>query len=252
MASLPDGGYLYDHSRPGATVAAARGHRYLYLRPIPTKIKGMRFSLGLLAVFLALWIALAVAPFDRRDWLLENLLTLVTLVLLVITARRHPLPRVSYVLVFAFLCLHIVGAHYTYSEVPYERWGQAALGLSLNGLLGWQRNNFDRVIHFAYGLLLAWPVRERLRYAGVAPGVWAYLQPVNLALSSSVLYELLEWGTANLVAGDLGMAYLGTQGDVWDAHKDMALAGLGAVLAMAITLAWNGSGTLIAHRRRTR
>ena len=191
---------------------------------------------GTLAALLALlWIALAVAPNDRSDWLLENALTLAGVGVLAATYRPLPLSRVSYTLIFVFLCLHTVGAHYTYSLVPYDAWWRSLTGSTLNELLGWKRNNFDRVVHFAYGLMLAYPIRELfLRVAGVR-GFWGYFLPLDLTMSTSLLYELIEWGAAVLLGGELGAAYLGTQGDIWDAHKDMALAMFGALLAMCVT-----------------
>lgn len=186
----------------------------------------------LLSLYLLLWAWLAVAPFDRADWALENLLTAITLAWIVPEHRRRPLGTLSCLLVFAFMVLHAIGAHYTYAEVPYEAWGRQWLGTSINGLMGWERNNFDRVVHFAFGLLLAVPMREQLRHVTAIRGIWTWLLPINIVLVASSLYELLEWGAAVVVGGDLGMAYLGTQGDEWDAHKDMVLALLGALLAM--------------------
>jgi putative membrane protein len=194
-----------------------------------------RFVLALALPLAVLWIALAFAPFDRGDWLLENALTVLAVAGLAATWRHFPLRRSSYVAIALFLALHTVGAHFTYAEVPYDQWTREAFGTSFNALVGWERNNFDRVVHFAYGLLLATPIREVfLRIAGVR-GFWSYFLPLDLTMSTSMLYELIEWGAANVVGGDLGMAYLGTQGDVWDAHKDMALASLGALLTMSIT-----------------
>ncbi len=189
----------------------------------------------LLALLALLWIAMAIGPHDRQDWLLENALTVVAVVVLVSTYRRFPLSRLSYALIFSFLCLHTVGAHYTYSEVPYDAAWQALTGSTLNEQLGWKRNHFDRVVHLAYGLLLAYPIRELfLRVAG-ARGFWGYFLPLDLTMSTSMLYELVEWGAAAVLGGDLGTAYLGTQGDVWDAQQDMALASLGALIAMCTT-----------------
>jgi putative membrane protein len=195
----------------------------------------LRYVLLLTALLAVLWAALAIAPFDRHDWLLENALVVLALALLAATYRSFPLSRVSYTLIFLFLCLHTIGAHYTYAEVPYDRWWQALTGTTFNEWVGWRRNNFDRVVHFCYGLLLVYPIRELfLRIAGVR-GFWGYFLPLDLTMSSSMLYELIEWLAAEAFGGDLGMAYLGTQGDVWDAHKDMALASLGALLAMSVT-----------------
>jgi putative membrane protein len=189
----------------------------------------------LAALLAMLWLALAIQPFDRKDWVLENALVVIAIAVLATTYRGFPLSRISYTLIFLFLCLHTVGAHYTYAQVPYDQWWQSLTGSTFNELVGWQRNNFDRVVHFCYGLLLAYPIRELfLRVAGVR-GFWGYFLPLDLTMSTSMLYELIEWMAAEFFGGDLGIAYLGTQGDVWDAHKDMGLASLGALIAMSIT-----------------
>ncbi len=193
----------------------------------------------LAGLFLAEWIALAIHPLHRHDWILENILLFLVAPILVVTYRRFPFSKVSYTLLFVFGCLHALGAHYTYAEVPYDAWWNGLTGLSLNDLFGWERNNFDRFVHFLYGLLLAYPIREvYLRIAGVR-GFWGYALPLSFIMSTSMIFELVEWAAATIFGGDLGMAYLGTQGDEWDAHKDMALASLGAFIAMIITAAIN-------------
>ena len=198
------------------------------------------YVLVLAALLTMLWVALAIAPLHRDDWLLENALLVLACAALALTYRRFPFSRISYTLIFIFLCLHTIGAHYTYAEVPYDAWCKALTGTTFNELVGWRRNNFDRLVHFSYGLLLAYPIREVfLRVAGVR-GFWGYCLPLDLTMSTSALYELIEWGAAEIFGGDLGAAYLGTQGDVWDAHKDMALASLGALIAMSVT-AWINS-----------
>jgi len=199
----------------------------------------VRYARRLLALFALWWIAMAISPSYRADWVLENVLTAAAVAGLVLSHRRFPLSRVSYTLLFVFGCLHTLGAHYTYAEVPYDTWWASLTGASLNATLGWERNHYDRFVHFTYGLLVAYPVREVfLRIADVR-GFWGYFLPFDLTMSSSMTYELVEWGAAELFGGDLGMAYLGTQGDVWDAHKDMALASRGGLLAMLVTLAIN-------------
>jgi putative membrane protein len=190
------------------------------------------FALGLLVALLLLWMPLAIAPWDRHDWLLENALLVLGVVVLAGTWRLHSFSRASCVLIFVFACLHTVGAHYTYAEVPYDDWMRSLTGRTFNSMVGWQRNNFDRVVHFLYGLLLAYPVRELLLRAWNLRGFAGYLFALDLTMSSSMLYELIEWAAATFFGGDLGMAYLGTQGDVWDAHKDMALASLGALITV--------------------
>lgn len=204
-------------------------------KPIPHR----QYLLLLGAVFLVLWTALAISPLYRADWMLENVLVLVAVIGIAASYRAFPLSKISYTLIFVFLCLHTIGSHYTYSEVPYDRWFHSAFGFSLNEALGFERNHFDRAVHFAYGLLLAYPVREMFLRVAQARGFWGYFLPLDVTLSTSAFYELIEWGVALMFGGDLGIAYLGTQGDEWDAQKDMGLAGLGALIAMLATAAIN-------------
>jgi putative membrane protein len=198
-----------------------------------------RILMTLVVVFAIEWIALAIAPRDRADWALENILVVVAVVVLVASYKRLMLSKISYWLIFVFLCLHEIGAHYTYAEVPYDRWFEVVFGTTLNEVFGWQRNHFDRLLHFLYGLLLAYPIREIYLRVAEVRGFWGYFLPLDLTASTSMMFELFEWLAAELVGGDLGMAYLGTQGDIWDAHKDMALASLGALVAMLATLLIN-------------
>jgi putative membrane protein len=200
-----------------------------------------RYLLVLGVLFAILWVGLAIKPWYRQDWALENALVAVFVVVIALTYKRLTLSRVSYTLIFLFLCLHEIGAHYTYAEVPYDQWFKALSGVSLNSLLGWERNNFDRIVHFCYGLLLAYPVREIFQRVADVRGFWGYFLPLDLTMSTSMMFELFEWLAAALFGGDLGQAYLGTQGDVWDAHKDMALASLGAFTAMLLTFTINRS-----------
>lgn len=201
--------------------------------------KTRRWFLVLGALFLLVWAALAIAPHDRKDWALENALVIFIVPVLVLSRKKLPLSRISYTAIFIFLCLHEVGAHYTYAKVPYDAWFSNLTGSTLNGLLGLERNHFDRLVHFSFGFLLAYPIREVFLRVADVRGVWGYYLPLDVTMATSMLFELFEWGAAELFGGDLGVAYLGTQGDVWDAHKDMALAMLGAIIAMLLTAAIN-------------
>jgi putative membrane protein len=192
----------------------------------------------LLALLVALTIVLGISPHDRADWLLENSLLFAGVGILVATHGSFPLSKVSYTLLFAFLCLHSVGAHYTYSLVPYREWFEA-LGASPGAAGGEGRNHYDRLVHLCYGLLLAYPVREVFVRVADAKGFWGYYLPLDVVMATSMLYELIEWGAAEFFGGELGAAYLGTQGDMWDAQKDMALAALGGIVAMLVTAAIN-------------
>ena len=198
-----------------------------------------RYFQILAVLFLIVFGLLAIDPSYRHDWALENVLVLAFAGFLVFCYYRFPLSRISYTLIFLFMVLHQVGAHYTYAEVPYDEFLLANFGFSLNEAMGWERNHFDRLVHFLYGLLLAYPIREVFCRIVNARGFWAYFLPLDVTMSTSMIFELFEWGAAEFFGGDLGIAYLGTQGDVWDAHKDMALASIGALIAMSITLAIN-------------
>jgi putative membrane protein len=204
-----------------------------------TRISHRRYLLILGILFAIEWALLAVNPHDRADWALENALVAVLALVLIATHRVFPLSRISYTLIFLFLLLHEIGAHYTYAKVPYDEAFSFLFGFSLNEALGFERNHFDRAIHFAYGLLLAYPIREVFIRIATVRGFWGYFLPLDLTMSTSMLFELFEWAAAEFFGGDLGMAYLGTQGDVWDAHKDMVLASLGALIAMIATAAIN-------------
>ena len=212
-----------------------------------------RFLTTLAVTFGVLWAVLAVAPYDRSDWALENVLLAAGIGFLVATRRAMPLSSASYGLLFVFLCMHAVGAHYTYSLVPWDEALRGLSGLSLNEAFGATRNHYDRVVHFAYGLLLVLPLRELLMMHAGVRGFWSYFLPLDVVLSTSALYELIEWAAALVYGGDLGAAFLGTQGDEWDTHKDMALAALGAFIAVLVIWGvnrWRGGDITLGRLQR--
>lgn len=186
-----------------------------------------RYHLVLLAVFLVAWTWAAIHPVFPDDWWLENILIFAGVPLMIGLGFYFRLSNLSYTLITVFLVLHVIGAHYTYAEVPFgdtlQRWFHS------------DRNLYDRLVHFSFGLLLAYPVREVFVRITRARGVWSFYLPVELTLAFSAIYELMEWAAAVKVAPEAGLAFLGAQGDVWDAQKDMALAGLGSVITMLIT-----------------
>jgi putative membrane protein len=195
---------------------------------------GERFPAFLLMLFAILWVALAIAPRYRQDWLLENLVVLLAVPWLVWCHRRLRLSNLAYAAIFLFLALHEIGAHYTYSEVPYDRWARMLLGISPDQAFGLSRNHYDRVLHFLYGLLITPAAMELLAARASPRGIWRWILPVSFVMSHSVVYELVEWAAALVFGGDLGEAYLGTQGDPWDAQHDMLLAAMGSVLAVLV------------------
>lgn len=189
-----------------------------------------RYAATLFVLFWLCWLPLAVAPLYRSDWLLENVLVVLAVPLVLLGWRRYRFSRTASTALFLFALLHIVGAHYTYAEVPYNDWTRHLFGTSLNELLGWQRNHFDRLVHLLSGTLFMPLFCEYFQQRLGVNRRWQALLSISLVLAIACLYEVIEWVAAALFGGDLGQAYLGTQGDVWDAQKDMALAGLGALL----------------------
>jgi putative membrane protein len=173
-----------------------------------------RYALCCLVALTLWWGFLAIGPKYRDTWLHENLLVFAGVPLAYWLHLKLRFDRLALTLITLFLALHLIGAHFSYSEVP----------------LPWKaRNHYDRVVHFSYGLLLAYPMRELFRCERY-PRIHALL----LVMASSMAYELIEWGFVMIAAPDQGMTFLGTQGDEWDAQKDMALATLGAVLALLV------------------
>ena len=190
--------------------------------------KDMRYALLLLLVVFITWIILGFNVTYRDEWIIENLLNVPFIILLLIFSKYFKLSKLSYILIFVFMMLNEIGSHYTYAEVPFGFWLQDFLGLS--------RNHYDRIVHFCFGFLFAYPFREVFMRIGKTKGWWALLIPTITILGLAGVYEVIEWGAAEVFGGDLGVAYLGTQGDVWDAQKDIALAGIGAIIAMLITM----------------
>jgi putative membrane protein len=181
--------------------------------------RGHLWALGLFA-------AVAAVTWWHPPWPVEQALhsslTLVALGGLALAHKRMGLPVRTWVWALIFLTLHTIAARWLYSYVPYDEWTDTLLGFRLSDVFGWQRNHFDRLVHFAYGLCLTMMLRLKP------------LRSWELVLATSALYELFEWGVAVVLAPGMAEAYNGQQGDIWDPHKDMALALLGAVVAVAV------------------
>jgi putative membrane protein len=178
----------------------------------------------LLLAVLAILVWSGVAPHDRFTWYLEVAPVLIGLPIVILTARRFPLTPLAYILLVIHACILMVGGKYTYAEVPVGYW--------VSGVMGWTRNNYDRLGHLAQGFVPAIVAREILiRTSPLKPGKWLTFLVVCICLAISATYELIEWGTA-VSTGTAADAFLGTQGDPWDTQEDMAMAGVGAVLAL--------------------
>ena len=193
----------------------------------PPPFRSNRVLQGYVIWLVVLWIVTAIDPLYPRDWLLENLLVFISGAALLATYSRFRFSNLSYGLFAIFLSLHLVGAHYTYAETPFGFWLQDWFEL--------QRNHYDRIVHFSFGLLLAYPMREILLHESGVKRAWSYFISINLILAFSAVYEVIEAIAAIIVSPELGTAYLGTQGDEWDAQKDTGLALAGAVVAMLVT-----------------
>jgi putative membrane protein len=198
----------------------------LAISPDKTPFAKNRWLQTFILVFIIVWISTLIGTSDMNNWMLENLLVFLFLPFLIFSFKRYQFSDLSYLLVCVYLCLHVYGSKYTYAENPLGYW--------LKDALHWERNHYDRIVHFSFGFLLAYPMREMFLKWLKFP-VWvAWILPIEITLSISAFYELIEWGVADVFFPAQGDAYLGTQGDVWDAQKDIFLAFTGAILATSL------------------
>jgi len=136
----------------------------------------------------------------------------------------------SYLFLFLFVMLHCYGAFFAYTSNAFGEWLKQTYHL-------W-RNPYDRIVHFSFGLFIAYPAREVLLNNFKVSKRASWLLPVEIAFSLGTIFEMIEWGVAEFASSETGETYVATQGDVWDAHKDIALAALGAAITMTITFAY--------------
>jgi putative membrane protein len=187
-----------------------------------------RLLIGLLVWYVLLSLWTAYAPADRQFWLLSTILPSLLVFVLIGTHRSMPLSPASYVLITVFLTLHTIGVRYTYAQVPAGAWLDQAFPLG--------RNQYDRIVHFCFGFLLTYPIEELFRLCVPLRGWLLYYLPVMTVLGLSGLWEIIESWVARTVHPELGITYLGSQGDTWDAQKDMAAALYGALLCVGLLL----------------
>lgn len=166
---------------------------------------------------------------------MQHVPTVLATLLLAYLSNRFVIGRWSFSSIILFMCLHTLGARYLYSYVPYDAWAEGLLGFSINEVFGFERNHYDRVVHFSYGLLLAVPVQEFERlYLGLSR-LMSSLLAFEFILATSAAYELIEWLVAVVFTPEWADKFLGQQGDIFDGQKDTALASLGAVLSICAT-----------------
>src|SRR3569832_529288 len=185
-----------------------------------------RYHALLLGLFALVWGWAAIGPTYPHDWLLENYLVFVFVPLILLTARYFRLSDLSYTLITVFMLMHVVGSHYTYAEVPF--------GYTLQLWGGASRNMYDRLVHFSFGLLLAYPLREVFMRVAKVRGLWSYWFPFELVLAFSGAYEINERQEANRDKPTADHANHSTQRDLWDAQKDLAVAAVGAAISRLI------------------
>ena len=176
------------------------------------------------AIYVVVWIIMAINPKYPQDWLLENVLVFLVFPFVVWMDKKHTYSLLSIILLLIFASLHSLGSHYTYAEMEHFN--------TITQFFGFERNHFDRFVHFLFGLLTF-----RIMFEMITPSVVtvkvALLFTFTMILSISTFYEVLEWLAAVILHPELGMAFLGTQGDVWDAQKDTISAMIGALINMA-------------------
>ena len=177
-------------------------------------------------VFTIVWANSLIWTSDINNWMLENALTFLFLVVLFLFYKKYQFSDLTYLLIGIYLCLHVYGSKYTYAENPFGYW--------LQEVFQSERNHYDRIVHFSFGFLLAYPMRELFLKWFQYPKMVAWILPIEITLSISGLYELIEWAVADVFFQEQGVAYLGTQGDIWDAQKDIFLAFSGALLSTSI------------------
>jgi putative membrane protein len=186
---------------------------------------------ALVGLFVLAWVLAAINPVDRGTWIVENILVVMFAITLVLLGRYFLLSDVSYTFITLFLVLHLIGAHWTYSYVP--------IGQMLGDFIGSHRNMYDRIVHFSFGLLMVYPIREIFLRVTGAKGFWGYYFPLDVVMSFSAIYEIIEWITAYIADPATAASFMGSQGDIWDTQKDMASAGVGALIAVCVVFGIN-------------
>ncbi len=177
-------------------------------------------------MYVVVFTILAISPFSREVWVAENLpIVGIALYLVFLYWRGIQFSNTSYALMSVLIFMHTVGGHFTFERVPFD-W--------FNDFFGFERNMYDRVAHFSVGFF-AYPLAEYLQSrALVASRVLVYLVPLFFIISVAAGYEMIEWWFAATYGGDAGAAFLGSQGDIWDAQKDMLMDTLGALSALMV------------------
>jgi putative membrane protein len=190
-----------------------------------------RYQLSLVAASAVLLAVSLIRPnYPHEQWL-QHPPTVLGLLVLAWAAQKQWLSNVAATCLLAFLWLHIIGARWIYSYVPYEQWSDAILGSGPYEWFAWRRNHYDRLVHIAFGALLVVPLTEVAQRFGRMSPAWALGFALLAIAAMSAVYEVFEWLLAIVAAPDYADAYNGQQGDMWDGQKDMVLAIGGSMVA---------------------
>lgn len=176
----------------------------------------------LLGLYIAQFIALGINPYSRDVWIAENIPIVFIVVFLAATYRRFSFSNTSYILMSILVFLHTIGGYYTFERVPFG---------FITDLFGFTRNHYDRIAHFSVGFY-AYPIAEYLYRKGLtaSKGLMVFVG-ITAIFTVASAYEIIEWLYASFFDPKAGIAFLGSQGDIWDAQKDMLADGLGAICA---------------------
>ena len=194
----------------------------------------LRASHGLIGLCVISWIITAINPYDVEAWALEQIASVLLIGTFWWSARHINYSLTTLCGLTSLFVLHSIGTHYTYSLTPYDPFLHATFGVSLNELVGWDRNQYDRFVHFFFGVVSARVFFEYLVQRISMTNATAWFLSFHLVISTSAIYELMEWAAAIVFASDAGILYLGSQGDIWDAQKDIYLGGMGFIVALAL------------------
>jgi len=189
------------------------------------------YQIAMLCIFLAVWIWAAINPGNREAWLNENYITFVAVPVVIFLIRYFKLSNLSVTLITIFLCLHVIGGHFPYPDVPF--------GYTLAEWFNTARNQYDRLVHFSFGLLLFLPIREAFMKISKTRGFWTYYIPIDVVLALSAFFEIIELIVVGFIKPEQVAAFIGPQADIFDAPKDMLNAFVGALISMLIILVFN-------------
>ncbi|EGF24193.1 DUF2238 domain-containing protein [Rhodopirellula baltica] len=204
-----------------------------------------RQKIALLATFLLMVVSLRNALYPAEQWL-QHTPTVLMLLGLQWSTGNARLSRIAFGCAIAFIVLHIIGARWIYYNVPYDAWWEFLTGSSLSDQFGWQRNHYDRLVHFAsgcFGVPVAFDWLKQTWDAShpkvTLPKRWGWFLSLCVVMAVGAAYEVLEWQIAMFFSPDQAEAYNGQQGDLWDAQKDLCLAGIGGLAASGIHWIWS-------------